>query len=96
MASIFQQLIDSLPQVLYKKKYPEKFGKTHMKTFELASLVNKLAGLQPATSLRKRLRYSCFPLKTAKSFFAEHLQANTSNESNPADMCLKLLLENFL
>ena len=41
-------------------------------------LFNKVAGLNPATSLKKRLRHRCFPANFAKflrkPFFIEHLR----------------------
>ena len=68
-------------EVLCKKVVLKNFGKfTGKKLFRI--FFNKVAGLRPANSLKKRLRHSCFPVKFAKllrtHFFTEHLRAMAS------------------
>ena len=45
-----------------KKMYSYKFRKIHRKTPVPESLFNKVAGLRPATLLKKRLWHRCFPV----------------------------------
>ena len=56
--------------------YVLKDAKIHTKTSKPKSLFHKVAGLQPAVLLKKRLRLRCFPVnfhKFLKNFFIEHL-----------------------
>ena len=48
------------------------------------SLFNKVAGLRPATLLKKRLWYKCFPMNFAK-FSQEYLSYKTPLD----EICLK-------
>ena len=51
----------------------------------LEFLFNKVAGLQPATLPKARLRHRCFPVNFAKkfkyTFFTEHLQTTASENA---------------
>ena len=48
--------------------------------FTKFNFFNKVAGLRPATLLKKRLRHMCFPVNFVKfnTFFTEHLWASAS------------------
>ena len=65
-------------EVLYRKKRSKQFCKIHRKTTVLNFFVDKVAGLQPETLLKRRLWYSCFPVSFSKflnkCFFKEHLR----------------------
>ena len=54
-----------------------KFRKFHMKIPVPESLFNKVAGLRPATLLKKRLWHKCFPMNFAK-FLRTLLLQNSS------------------
>ena len=60
------------------KKVFLKFRKIHRKTPVPEPLFNKVAGLRPATLLKKRLWHRCFPVNFAKflrtPFLTEHLR----------------------
>ena len=73
------QVFEIVIQRCSAKRCSSKFRKTHRKRPLYQSLFfNKVAGLRPATLLKKRLRHMCFPLNFAKFrrtfFVAEHLQ----------------------
>ena len=66
------------PEVFYNKSRSQKFHKIHRKTPVPESLFfNKVAGLRPATLLKKKLWHSCFPVNFAEFLRAPFLQ-NTS------------------
>ena len=65
------------PEVFCKKRCSWKFRKIHRKTPVPESLFNKVAGLRPATLLKKRLWHRCFPVNFAKFLRTPFLQ-NTS------------------
>ena len=52
------------PEVFCKKRCSLKFRKFHRKTLKF--LFSKVAGLRPATLIKKRLQHSCFPMEFAK------------------------------
>ena len=53
-------------KVFYVKRYSLKFQKIHKKLNVPESLFNKVAGLRPATLLKKRLWHRCFPINFVK------------------------------
>ena len=63
-------------EVLYKKGVLKKFAKFAGKRL-YRNLLNKIAGLRPATLLRKRLRHRYFPVNFAK-FLRTAILQNTS------------------
>ena len=62
--------------MFYKKQCSVKFYKIHRKTPVSESIFNKVAGLRPATALKKNW-CSCFPVNFAK-FFKTSFQKNHS------------------
>ena len=68
----------SCPEVFYKKGVLKNFAKFIGKHLCQSLFFNKVAGLGPATLLKKRLRYRCFPLNIAKflktPFLTKHLR----------------------
>ena len=60
-----------------KKDVPKNFTKFTGKHLCQSLLFNKVAGLNPATLLKKRLWHRCFPVNFAKFFRTSFLQ-NTS------------------
>ena len=65
------------PEVFYNKSRSQKFRKIHRKTPVPESLFfNKVAGLRPATLLKKKLWHSYFPVNFVKyaPFLTEHLR----------------------
>ena len=68
----------SRPEVLYKKSVLRNFRKITGKHLCQSLFFNKVAGLRPATLLKKRLWRRCFPVNFEKflktPFFTEHLQ----------------------
>ena len=66
-----------LPEVFCKKGVLKNFAKFTGKQLRHSLFFNKVAGLRPATLLRKRLWHSCFPLNFAKFLRTPFLQ-NTS------------------
>ena len=68
----------SCPEVFCDKGVLRNFAKFAGKHLCQSLFFNKVAGLRPATLLKKRLRHMCFPLNFAKFrrtfFVAEHLQ----------------------
>ena len=67
----------SRPEVFCKKGGLRNFAKFTGKHLYKSRLFNKVAGLRPATLLKKRLWHRCFPLNFAKflrtPFLTEHL-----------------------
>ena len=65
------------PKVFYKKGVLRNFAKFTGKQLCQSFFLNKVAGLRPATLLKKRLWYRCFPVYFAKflraPFLIEHL-----------------------
>ena len=68
----------SRPEVFCKKGVLRNFAKFTGKHLCQGLFSNKLAGLRPATLLKKRLLHRCFPLNCAEflgtPFFIEHLR----------------------
>ena len=54
------------PEVFCRNRFSYKFRKIHRKTPVPESLFNKVAVLRPATLLKKRLWYRCFPVNFVK------------------------------
>ena len=67
----------SRPEVFCKKGALSNFAKFTGKHLCQSLFFNKVAGLRPATLLKKRLWHRCFPVNFAKflrtPFFTEHL-----------------------
>ena len=67
----------SRPEVFCKKGVLRNFTNFKGKHLCQSLFFNKVAGLRPATLLKKRLWHRCFPVKFAKflrtPFFIEHL-----------------------
>ena len=63
--------------MFFKTVVLEKFPNIPRKTPVLKSLFNKIVTWRPATSLKKRLQYKCFPVNLAKvlrtAFLTKHL-----------------------
>ena len=55
------------PEVLYKKSFLKNFTKVKGKQLCQSLFFNKVAGLRPATLLKKRLRHRCFLVHLAES-----------------------------
>ena len=68
----------SRPEVFCKKGVLRNFTKFKGKHLCQSLFFNKVAGLRPATLLKKRLWHRCFPVNFAKflrtSFLTEHLR----------------------
>ena len=68
--------------MFYKKGVLENFANFTRKHLCQSPFFNKVPGLRPATSLKKRLWHRRFPVKFAKVFknvfFTEHLQITAS------------------
>ena len=76
-----QHLQKQPPEMCYAKRCSQKFHKIQRKTPVPESLFlsfNKVAGLRPASLLKKRLWHMCFPVNFVKflriPFFIEHIQ----------------------
>ena len=69
---------DSRPEVFYKKGVLRSFAKFTGKHLCQSLFFNKVAGLTPATLLRKRLLRRCFPVNFA----------NFSYRTPSADACV--------
>ena len=54
------------PEVFYKKSVRRNFTKFTVKHLRQSLFFNKVAGLRPATLLKKRLWYGCFPVNFVK------------------------------
>ena len=65
------------PEVFYNKTCPKNFAKFRGKHLSQSLFFNKVAGLRPATLLKKRLWHRCFLVNFAKLLRAPFLQ-NTS------------------
>ena len=65
------------PEVFREKRCSWKFHKIHRKTPVPGLFFNKVAGLRPATLLKKRLLHRCFLVNFAKFLRTPFLQ-NTS------------------
>ena len=65
------------PEVFYKKNVLRNFTKFAGKHLCQSLFINKVAGLRPATLLKKRLWYRCFPVNFVKRLRTHFLQ-NTS------------------
>ena len=67
----------SRPEVLFKKGVLRNLTKFTGKHLCQSLFLNKVAGLRPATLLKKRLWYKCFPVNFVKflrtPFYIEHL-----------------------
>ena len=67
----------SCPEVFFKKSVLRNFAKFTRKHLCQRLFFNKVAGLWPATILKKRLWYRCFPVNFVNflraPFFTEHL-----------------------
>ena len=68
------KLRSSLPEVFCKKAVLRNFAKFTGKHLCQSLLSNKVAGLRPATLLKKRLGHSCFPVNFAKFLRAPFLK----------------------
>ena len=68
----------SCPEVFCIKGVPRNFAKFTEKHLCQSLFFNKVAGLRPATLLKKRLWHRCFPVNFAKflitPIFIEHLR----------------------
>ena len=62
------------PEVFYKKGVLKNFAKFTGKYLSQSLFLNKVAGLRPATLLKKRLWHRCFPVNFAKFLRAPFLQ----------------------
>ena len=75
---LLTKLRGSRPEVFCKKGVLRNFAKFTGKELCRSLFFNKVAGLTPATLLRKRLWHRCFPVNFARflrtSFLTEHLQ----------------------
>ena len=65
------------PEVFYEKSVLRNFAKFTGNTCAVVSFFNKVAGMRPATLLKKRLRHRCFPVNFAK-FLRTSFLKNTS------------------
>ena len=65
------------PEVFCNNRCSQKYRKIYRKTPVPESLLNKVAGLTPATLLKKRLWHMCFPANFAK-FLRTPVLRNTS------------------
>ena len=75
---IYKSVLRSSPQRCSMKKVVlRNFAKFTGKHLCQSFFFNKVAGLRPATSLKKRLWHRCFPVNFVKflrtTFFIEHL-----------------------
>ena len=74
---LFYSLQNQPGEAFYKKSCYWKFRKTYRKTPVPEPLFNKVAGLRPQATLKKRPWYRCFPLNFKKVLRTPFLQ-NTS------------------
>ena len=78
LRALVPHLPHALRALMSVKKVFLEFRKIHRKTPVPESLFNKVAGLRPATLLKKRLWHRCFPVNFAKflrtPFLTKHLQ----------------------
>ena len=84
-------LRSNCPEVFYKKGVLRNFDKFTGKHLCQSLFFNKVAGYRPATLLKKRLLYRCFPLNFCKisknNFFIEHLWWLLLTTFNISDVC---------
>ena len=77
LGSVEIQSRRSRPELICKKGFLRNFAKFTGKHLCHSLFFNKVAGLRPATLLKKRLWHRCFPVNFAKllrtTFFREHL-----------------------
>ena len=76
------------PEVFCKKRCSYEFPKIHRKTPVPKSLFSKVAGLRPATLLKKSFCHSCFPVNFTKFLRTPFLQ-NTSGQMSPKYILFK-------
>ena len=73
---IVRMFKSSNPEVLFQKSVLKNFAKFIGKHLYQSFFFNKVAGLRPATLLKKRSWHKCFPVDFATflriSFFIEH------------------------
>ena len=62
------------PEAFYKKGVLQNYAKSTEKHQRQCLFFNKVAGLRPATLLKKRLWHSCFPVNFAKFSRTSFLQ----------------------
>ena len=65
------------PEVFYKKNVLRNFTKFAGKHLCQSLFINKVAGLRPATLLKKRLWYRCFPVNFVKLLRTSLLQSTS-------------------
>ena len=74
---VLKRLTSSRPEVFCKKGVLRNFTKFTGKHLCQSLFFNKVAGLRPATLLKKRLWHMCFPVNVVKflrtPFYTEHL-----------------------
>ena len=75
---MFDWVLNALQTRVYKKSVPRSFVKFTGKHLCQSLSFNKVAGLSPATLLKKRLWHGCFPVK-----FAKFLRTAFSNHRPP-------------
>ena len=75
-----------LREVFYKKSIPKNFTKLTENNCARVPFFNKVAGLMPATLLKKRLWHKCFPVNPAKFLRTPILK----------NICERLLLRSVL
>ena len=73
-------------EAFYKKMCSWKFHKIHRKTPVPEAFFNKVAGLRPATLLKKRFGYRCFPANFVK-------EINRLKSKGMYVLCLKLSMD---
>ena len=69
----------SRPEVFCKKGILRNFAKITEKHLSQSFFFNKVAGIRPATLLKKRLWHKCFPVNFAK-FLKTHFLQNNSGD----------------
>ena len=82
------------PEVFCKKGVLRNFAKFTGKTLCHNLFLNKVAGLRPATLLKRRLWHRRFPVKN--TFFTEHLRTTASADWKVKCTLLLKLNRNFL
>ena len=75
--TVQEKMGNSRPEVIYKKGVARNFAKFTGKHLCQSLFFNKMAGLRPATLLKKRLWHMRFPVNFVKFlitlFYIEHL-----------------------
>ena len=73
---IARNIRSNLPEVFCEKGVLRNFAKFAKKHLRQGLFFNKVAGLRPATLIKRRLWHDCFPVIVAKflriRFFIEH------------------------